>query len=82
MKTQLEPLRVERRLNSKDVELLVGRSRQSIWRWIKAGTFPKPAYIAGQRSWTESQIIEWQNGLQTFNERHVENINLLTEEIS
>lgn len=82
MKTKLQPLSLERRLNSKDVELLVGRSRQSIWRWTKANKFPKPVYIAGQRSWTESQIIEWQKGLQTFDERQAENINVLTGKAS
>lgn len=54
MQATIEPLNIERRLNSKDVENLTGRSRQTIWRYIKAGTFPKPDYIHGLRSWPES----------------------------
>ncbi len=61
--------RVIRRLNTRDIEDLTGKSRQTIWRWCKAGKFPLPQYINGQRSWTETAINEWQGTLQTYDER-------------
>lgn len=63
-------LSVPRRLDTKDIENLTGKHRTTIWRWIKAGTFPTPQYINGQRSWTEDVIVEWNNNLESFEEHH------------
>ncbi len=80
MKNQstVPPLRVSRRLNTSDIEAITRKTRQTIWRWIKADKFPKPQYINGQRSWTEEVILEWQDGLQSFEERDSKNIDVLT----
>lgn len=61
--------RVTRRLNTRDIEDLTGKSRQTIWRWCKTGKFPLPQYINGQRSWTETVVEEWQGTIQTYEER-------------
>jgi prophage regulatory protein len=50
----------ERFLSYKEVEEITGRSRQSIWRAIKAGDFPAPV-VVGKRAvaFRESDILEW-----------------------
>lgn len=77
MQTQVKPLSVERRLNTRDVEAITGKSRQTIWRYVKSGIFPHPSYINGRMSWTESQIQEWQDNLQSFEERQRENLDVI-----
>ena len=58
-----------------------GGSRSTLLRDIKAGTFPKPFYINGKMYWKESQLRDWQNNLQTFDEHHAENIDPLTKQL-
>jgi predicted DNA-binding transcriptional regulator AlpA len=58
---------VARRLTAKDVENITGKSRMTIWRWVKLGVFPAPYYINGQRSWAESDLIVWQESLPKKN---------------
>ena len=36
-----------------------GRHRQTIWRWVKAGKFPKPQVIENRNAWLESVIDQW-----------------------
>ncbi len=37
-------------------------SRVTIWRWIKAGQFPKPVrVINGRNYWAEDDIRQWLN---------------------
>ena len=45
---------------------LTGRSRASIYRWVKAGTFPAPYKIGGGGSiaWKRSDYNEWSKSLQ------------------
>jgi len=63
-------LSISRRLDTKDIENLTGKHRCTIWRWVKAGKFPAPQYINGQRSWTEDVIVEWDSSLESFEEHH------------
>ena len=63
---------LSRHLNIKDVEHITGKHRVTIWRWVKAGTFPEPQYINGQRTWTEGVVADWQSDLETFDEHHAE----------
>ena len=35
-------------------------SRTTIWRWVKAGQFPKPTKLAGTLlAWKRGELIEW-----------------------
>lgn len=37
-------------------------SRTTIWRWVKAGTFPKPVKLAGGTTrWRTEDIEAWEN---------------------
>ena len=37
-----------------------GKSRVTLWRWVKAGLFPKPRKIGPNSiAWLESELIEW-----------------------
>jgi predicted DNA-binding transcriptional regulator AlpA len=72
MKKAVRTHSFEKRFNSRDIEAITGKHRQTIWRWINATPplFPKPSYVNGFRSWTESQIAEWEaQSIQTFEER-------------
>ncbi|WP_116473821.1 helix-turn-helix transcriptional regulator [Zobellella maritima] len=54
----------DRLLNVKQVQALVPASRVSIWRWEKAGTFPKSVKLGSATRWRESDIQKWISGLQ------------------
>jgi len=35
-------------------------SRTSIWRFVKAGTFPQPVHLTPTRiAWKETDVLEW-----------------------
>lgn len=72
MRYEDRPSRVTRRLNTRDIEDLTGKHRTTIWRWVKAGKFPQPQYINGQRSWSEASVEVWQGQLETYEDRHGE----------
>ena len=38
---------------------LTGRHKMSIYRYIKAGTFPKPSKIENRNAWFLSDIENW-----------------------
>lgn len=55
---------IERFVNMAEVVSILGLSRSTIYRGIKAGTFPTPNRISLTRiAWPESTIIAWKNGL-------------------
>ncbi len=39
-------------------------SRTTIYRWIKAGRFPKPSFEATQKTklWNRAEIVAWSRG--------------------
>jgi prophage regulatory protein len=45
---------------------MVGMKRATIYKWIKAGTFPEPVQL-GLRSvaWDQDKIAEWQANRET-----------------
>jgi predicted DNA-binding transcriptional regulator AlpA len=48
-------------LNGRDVQRITGRHRVTIYRWVRAGTFP--AKRAGDgRGWLRSDIERWLKG--------------------
>jgi predicted DNA-binding transcriptional regulator AlpA len=53
---------VDRRIGIGEVERITGRHRTTVWRWMRAGTFPAAAYIAGRRAWWLSAVREWETG--------------------
>lgn len=46
-------------LNGMDIKKLAPVSDMSIWRWIKAGAFPKPIKITGRNYWRADEIADW-----------------------
>jgi len=51
-------------LRRKEVERIVGLSRPTIYRYIKAGKFPKPVSLGtGAVRWKQSDVVEWQLNL-------------------
>lgn len=55
----------DRLLNVKQVQSLTSASRASIWRWERAGKFPKRIRLGGVIRWRESDIQKWISELQT-----------------
>jgi len=39
--------------------LLGGKSRSTIYRWIKLKTFPEPKLIQGSALWPVEEFMEW-----------------------
>jgi predicted DNA-binding transcriptional regulator AlpA len=59
MESTIPTRKIERRLNARDIEVVTGKHRQTIWRWEKKGFFPRAEYINGQKSWPESVVLKW-----------------------
>lgn len=52
---------IDQVLNTLDVQRVTGRHRCTIYRWVRAGTFP--AKRAGNgRGWLRSDVERWLNG--------------------
>jgi predicted DNA-binding transcriptional regulator AlpA len=43
----------------KDVVERVGHSFPTIWKWMRAGTFPLSFDVGGKTAWRESEIDHW-----------------------
>jgi prophage regulatory protein len=63
--TNLHPL-----INYKQMEILTGRDRKTIWRWhAKENSFPKPLTRNGVAiGWTVKQYNEWLASLEADHE--------------
>ena len=53
---------LQRMLRRKEVELVTGLPRSTIYERMANGKFPKPVFPDGARSarWLEAEIIDWQ----------------------
>lgn len=56
-------------LRIKAVEEISGFHRQSLWRKVKQGKFPRPIKDGPVNLWRQSQIIEWQRSLEGRSEK-------------
>lgn len=54
-----------RRLKIGGVEERTGVHRQTIWRWYRAGAFPRPHYLGSERVWFEDEIEAWEQRRMT-----------------
>jgi prophage regulatory protein len=55
-----------RLLSAADVRRRVGVGATTLWRWIRAGAFPRPRYTpGGQRRWAADEVERWETGLRT-----------------
>ena len=48
-------------LGTHDVERITGRHRCTIYRWVRAGTFPEKR-AGGGRGWLRSDVERWLKG--------------------
>jgi predicted DNA-binding transcriptional regulator AlpA len=48
------------RVNMRQLEDRLAVSRQTLWRWYTAGTFPKPHYLGQNRLWWLDEIEAWE----------------------
>ncbi len=54
----------ERLLRFPQVKEITGLSRTTVWRWEKAGKFPKSRAMSSRMTvWKESEVLEWLAGL-------------------
>src|SRR6516162_2613621 len=54
---------IDQVLSTRDVERITGRHRCTIWRWVRAGTFP-PKRAGGRRGWLRSDVERWLKGTE------------------
>ena len=50
------------RVRMKDVITMTGISRTSIYKYMKAGTFPQHSLIGNAQAWRKTDIIQWLEG--------------------
>ena len=56
----------DRLLRRKEVEERIGFKHSAIYRWINAGSFPRPVQVGGRAvRWRESDIDAWLETLPT-----------------
>lgn len=48
-----------RLLSRPEVVKIVGVSFQSLWAWMRAGTFPRSRIVGGRSMWLSSEIDGW-----------------------
>ena len=46
-------------------EILGGKSRSTIYRWIAEGGFPQPVKVRGSSFWPEEVVAEWRESVVT-----------------
>jgi predicted DNA-binding transcriptional regulator AlpA len=59
MSTSPDPLAGERLISRTELRRFVPISDMGLWRWLRAGKFPRPVYIGARRYWTASSITRW-----------------------
>lgn len=52
---------IDQVLSTRDVQRITGRHRVTIYRWVRAGTFPGKR-AGGDRGWLRSDVERWLNG--------------------
>lgn len=53
-----------RLLTRPEVERLTGLSRSTLYKRMRAGSFPEPVKIGGSVRWREDELAEWIEGLE------------------
>ncbi len=48
-------------LGTQDIERITGRHRCTVYRWVRAGTFPEKR-AGGGRGWLRSDVERWLKG--------------------
>ena len=68
MKTKIKPVdsknkhaaSINRFLSIKEVQIISGKSRSTLYRWINQGIFPKPCKIGPNSvAWPEEVVEKW-----------------------
>ena len=59
MNTTPNPLAGERLISRTELRRFLPISDMGLWRWIRAGKFPKPVYVGTRRYWKETAITRW-----------------------
>ena len=52
---------IDQVLSTRDVQRITGRHRVTIYRWVRAGTFPGKR-AGGGRGWLRSDVERWLSG--------------------
>jgi prophage regulatory protein len=56
---------VDRILRPREVIKITGLCRTTIWRGVRAGTFPRPVRLtSGTIGWCQADVAEWQAKLR------------------
>lgn len=49
-----------RRIGIRELETRLGVNRATVYRWYRAGVFPKPHYIGDRRVWWLHEVMAWE----------------------
>jgi predicted DNA-binding transcriptional regulator AlpA len=52
-----------RLLDKGDVTTIANVSAQTLWAWMRAGTFPRGRIVGGKTMWRSDEIDQWLAGL-------------------
>lgn len=52
---------IDQVLGTRDIERITGRHRCTIYRWVRAGTFPSKR-AGGGKGWVRSDVERWLDG--------------------
>jgi predicted DNA-binding transcriptional regulator AlpA len=57
---QLQPWRgVERLMSKREVLALIGVSFPTVWKWMRAGKFPRSRVVVGKVMWLSTDVEQW-----------------------
>jgi predicted DNA-binding transcriptional regulator AlpA len=58
--TDTAPAHIEQHYDRRQLQALgIGQSRTTLWRRVRAGTFPAPIDLGGKYVWAESAVRAW-----------------------
>jgi predicted DNA-binding transcriptional regulator AlpA len=50
-----------RRIGIAELETRLGVNRATVYRWYRAGSFPKPHFIGNRRAWWLHEVAAWED---------------------
>ena len=70
-------------LSVADVLNMTTFSESTLWRKVKAGTFPKPVPLSKRRvGWRESEILTWADQLETTDGKKVDHFTVIARNLA
>ena len=59
VQAQSDTLKSDRLIDRKELKRLVPVCYPTIWKWMRAGSFPRAVNVGGKICWRESEVMHW-----------------------